>query len=132
MRGAYGGGLCGALLAAAALACGGVGEPAPVARDTTAPAIGGVPDGPEIVNDAWRIVKMATAHDIFTIEVEVDDLATASDVARELIAPLEGGYAEVLVYIYRRGEGTGGHAVKRVQWTIGGGYDELDYGRSEP
>ncbi len=133
MRGAPGGGLVGALIAAAALACDGAGAPAPVGQDRTAPAVDSVPDGPQIVNEAWRIVKMAAAHDIFTIEVEVDDPDMASDVARELIAPLEGSYAEVLVYVYRRGEGTGGPApAKRVQWTIDGGYDELDYGRSEP
>lgn len=134
MRRARGGGLVGTLLVvAAAVGCGGAREPAPEVRDASAPALAGAPDGPELVNDAWRIVKMATAHGIFTIEVEVQDPETASDVARELIAPLEGSYDEVLVYVYRTGEGTGGNSpMKRVQWTPGGGYDELDYGGSDP
>ena len=133
MRRARGGGLVGPLLVAAvAVACGGAREPEPAAQEVSAPLVGRVPDGPEIVNDAWRIVKMATAHGIFTIEVEVDDPEAAGDVARELIAPLEGSYDEVLVYIYRTGEASGGHApARRVQWTPGGGYDALDYGRSE-
>ena len=89
-----------------------------------------VPEGPAVVNDAWRIVKMATAHDIFTIEVEVEDVATASDVARELIAPLEGRYQEALVYVYAVGEGEGGHVpLKRIQWTAAEGLVELDYRR---
>ena len=134
MRRVCGGGLVGLLLvAAAAVGCGGARDPGPEARDASAPALAGAPDGPELVNDAWRIVRMATAHGIFTIEVEVQEPETASDVARELIAPLEGGYDEVLVYIYRTGEGAGGNApVKRVRWTPGGGYEERVYGGSEP
>lgn len=121
------------LLLAGGTGCGGAGEPGAEARDEAAPSAAVAPAGPELVNDAWRIVKMATAHGIFTIEVEVNDPETGADVARELIGPLEGSYDEVLVYIYRPGEGTGGNPpVKRVQWTPGGGYDELDYGGSEP
>ena len=118
---------------AGAAGCGGAREPGPEARDRSAPAVSAAPDGPELVNDAWRIVRMAAAHGIFTIEVEVNAPETGADVARELIGPLEASYDEVLVYIYRTGEGTGGNApVKRVQWTPDGGYDELDYGGSEP
>ena len=121
------------LIAVAGAGCGGAREPGPEAPDRSAPAVSAAPDGPELVNDAWRIVRMAAAHGIFTIEVEVNDPETGADVARELIGPLEASYDEVLVYIYRTGEGTGGNApVKRVQWTPGGGYDELDYGGSEP
>ena len=92
-----------------------------------------VPEGPAVVNDAWRIVKMATAHDIFTVEVEVADVEAASDVARELIAPLEGRYQEVLIYVYAVGESEGGHVpLKRVQWTAAGGVVELDYQAPPP
>ncbi|MXZ73061.1 MAG: hypothetical protein F4Z04_16375 [Acidobacteria bacterium] len=121
------------LIAAGGAGCGGAGEPGPEARDESAPVAVGAPEGPELANDAWRIVRMATAHGIFTIEVEVNDPETGAEVARELIGPLEGSYDEVLVYIYRPGEATGGNPpVKRVQWTPSGGYDELDYGGSEP
>ena len=61
-----------------------------------------------VVNEAWRILKMATAHDVITLEVEVADLEQ-SDVARELMAPLESRYAEALIYVYAAGEGEGGH-----------------------
>lgn len=121
--------LAGAMLGAGALSLGAVGCASDEGRTGGAgrpPAP--VPEGPAVVNDAWRIVKMATAHDIFTIEVEVEDVETASDVARELIAPLEGRYQEVLVYVYAAGEGEGGHVpLKRIQWTPAGGVVELDY-----
>ena len=121
--------LAGALLAAGALltgalGCAGEAGTTPGSAGPPAPA----PAGPALVNDAWRIVKMATAHDIFTIEVEVVDIETASALARELIAPLEDRYQEVLVYVYAAGEGEGGHVpVKRIQWTAAGGVVELDY-----
>ena len=81
-----------------------------------------------VVNDAWRILKMATAHDVITLEVEVTDLGTASDVARELLAPLEGRYAEALVYVYAAGKGEGGHVpAMRFQWTADGGIVAMEY-----
>ena len=81
-----------------------------------------------VVNEAWRIVKMATAHDVITLEVEVADLETASAVARELMAPLESRYAEALIYVYAAGEGEGGHVpAMRFQWTADGGIVAMEY-----
>jgi hypothetical protein len=81
-----------------------------------------------VVNEAWRILKMATAHDVITLEVEVADLEQASDVARELMAPLESRYAEALIYVYAAGEGEGGHVpAMRFQWTAAGGLVAMKY-----
>ena len=81
-----------------------------------------------VVNEAWRILKMATAHDVITLEVEVADLETASAVARELMAPLESRYAEALIYVYAAGEGEGGHVpAMRFQWTADGGIVGMEY-----
>lgn len=86
-----------------------------------------------VVNEAWRILRMATAHDVITIEVEVDDPRAAADVARELLAPLEGRYAEALVYVYAAGEGEGGHVpAMRFQWTADGGVVAMEYQESAP
>lgn len=85
---------------------------------------------PGVVNDAWRILRMATAHDVITLEVEVTDLALAPRVARELLAPLESRYAEALVYVYAAGEGAGGHVpAMRFQWTAAGGLVAMQYPR---
>jgi hypothetical protein len=86
------------------------------------------PSGPALVNERWRIVKMAMAHDIFTIEVEVVEASNALAVARELVEPLQSQYAEILVYVYADGEGAGGHVpLKRIEWTIADGFSELEY-----
>ena len=110
------------------LVVGGVGC-APVSENEESPAaLIANPTGPALVNDQWRIVKMAMAHDIFTIEVEVRDPSAASAVARELIAPLQSQYAEILVYVYVDGEGAGGHVpLKRIEWTDADGFRELAY-----
>ena len=110
------------------LVVGGVGC-APVSENEESPAaLIANPTGPALVNDQWRIVKMAMAHDIFTIEVEVRDPLAASAVARELIAPLQSQYAEILVYVYVDGEGAGGHVpLKRIEWTDADGFRELAY-----
>ena len=84
--------------------------------------------GQGVVNEAWRIVKMATAHDVITLEVEVADLETAPDIARELMAPLESRYAEALIYVYAAGESEGGYVpAMRFQWTADGGVVALRY-----
>ena len=114
-----GGIAAGAALCIAAAACGGEESAAP---DPSAFGEQGV------VNEAWRILRMAAAHDVITLEVEVADLETASDVARELLAPLETRYAEALVYVYAVGEGAGGHVpAMRFQWTADGGLVTMEY-----
>ncbi len=93
-------------------------------RTEPAPAF----DEQGVVNETWRILKMATAHDVITLEVEVTDLEVASDVARELMAPLESRYAEALIYVYAAGEGEGGHVpAMRFQWTADGGLVAMEY-----
>ena len=83
---------------------------------------------PGVINEAWRILKMATAHDVITLEVEVADMGTAGDVARELMAPLESRYAEALIYVYEAGKGEGGHVpAMRFQWTADGGIVAMEY-----
>ena len=81
-----------------------------------------------VVNESWRILKMATAHDVFTIEVEMNSRETSTSVVQELIEPLQGRYAEILVYIYAAGEGSGGYVPeKRIQWTQTDGFIETVY-----
>ena len=100
------------------------------AREAAAPAPDAVvnPTGPALVNERWQIMKMAMAHDIFTIEVEVVEPSSAAAVARELVEPLQSQYAEILVYVYADGEGSGGHVpLKRIEWTMADGFNELVY-----
>ena len=81
-----------------------------------------------LVNEDWEVLRMATAHGVMTIEIELGDLERSLEVARTLVEPLAGSYAEVLVYVYAPGRGTGGHTpAKRVQWTGRDGYVEMAY-----
>ena len=69
---------------------------------------------------------MATAHGAFTIELEVDSEADAGMLARQLVAPMQQDYSEVLIYFYDRA-GNGQLPMKRVQWTEDRGYVEVEY-----
>ena len=81
-----------------------------------------------LVNDDWEILRMATAHGVMTIEMELGDLDVALEVARALVEPVTADHAEVLVYVYARGQGTGGHTpAKRIRWTGRDGYVEIAY-----
>ena len=81
-----------------------------------------------LVNEDWEVLRMATAHGVMTIEIELGDLERTLEVARTLVEPLTADYAEVLVYVYAPGQGAGGHTpAKRVQWTGRNGYTEIDY-----
>lgn len=81
-----------------------------------------------IVNDEWQILKMATAHGVMTIEVEIENLERSLDVAKALTAPLLTRYSEILIYVYAHEEGIGGFTpVERIQWTSDLGYSRLSY-----
>ena len=77
-------------------------------------------------NPQYTILEMATAHGAFTPEVEVDAGADTQAIGRQLIEPIKEQYAEVLVYFYDRA-GNGELPMRRVQWTAGEGYTDVEY-----
>ena len=110
-------------------ACDAVTEEAPPAEAGTgrrSAAFAGA-DRP-LVNEDWQVLRMATAHGVMTLEIELGDLDRSLEVARTLVQPLTADYAEVLVYVYAPGQGSGGHTpARRVQWTGREGYVEIAY-----
>ena len=81
---------------------------------------------PLLVNEAWHIRNMATAHGAFVIEVEAEDPSQAETIARTLIEPIKDDYDEVLVYVNQRGDDSDLPA-RRMQWTPSQGYVEIIY-----
>ncbi len=81
---------------------------------------------PQLINEAWEITDMATAHGAFVIEVEADDPSRTEEIARSLVEPIKADYDEILVYIHQRGDESDLPA-RRMQWTTSGGYVELEY-----
>ena len=109
-----------AVLGAMGAACGG---PAPTAEQADAP---GRPTEMPLDNAQYSILEMATAHGAFTLEVEVDAGADTVAIARQLVEPIKAQYGEVLVYFYDR-SGDGELPMRRVQWTDGAGYTDVEY-----
>ena len=79
-----------------------------------------------LVSDDWAILKMATAHGAFTIEVDVSPRVDTARLSRLLVEPLQENYAEILVYFYDRSVDTD-LPMLRVQWTAAEGYAEIQY-----
>ena len=79
-----------------------------------------------LVGDDWAILKMATAHGAFTIEVDVNPTVDTARLSRLLVEPLQENYAEILVYFYDRSVDTD-LPMLRVQWTTAEGYAEIQY-----
>jgi hypothetical protein len=81
-------------------------------------------DQPRLVNEGWHIRNMATAHGAFVIEVESENPTQTDAIARSLIEPIRDDYDEILVYVNTPGSDL---PARRMQWTPGGGYLEIDY-----
>ena len=117
-----------AAVALCLLACWGCGGAGPGGDAASPPP---PDDALPLVSESWRIAEMATAHDAFTIEVEVADGVDTATLARELIRPLQDRYAEVLVYFHAR-DAAGDLPRLRVQWTPEQGYVETRYQPADP
>jgi hypothetical protein len=84
-----------------------------------------------LANEEYQIVKMAAAHGALTVEVEVAAGGDADAIARELIAPVQSRYVEILVYFYDR-DGDSALPLRRVRWTPRGGYEVQAYQTPQP
>jgi hypothetical protein len=82
----------------------------------------GTPAAPE-APAPYRITHTFAAHGSMVVEVEVTRPYDAMTIARDLVEPVQGKAAEVLVYFY--GPGRPRFAERRVQWTASGGYGEI-------
>ena len=112
-----------AFIAMALVTAAGCEEVAPSAEQVEAPR---GPTEMPLDNAQYSILEMATTHGAFTLEVEVDADADTLVIARQLIEPIKERYAEVLVYFYDRA-GDGGLPMRRVQWTDGAEYTDVEY-----
>jgi hypothetical protein len=74
----------------------------------------------------WRLVAHGTHLEALVVDVIVDDLRDAEEIARDFVASESTIYAEVLVYT-RVVVPERGSAMRRVRWTRGGGYDTLEF-----
>jgi hypothetical protein len=76
---------------------------------------------------AWAVTKAQSAHHMLVIEVEAERLDDAGKIAVEIVEPmLPRGYEEVLVYV-RHVNPAVDPTVRRIQWTLAGGFVETSY-----
>jgi hypothetical protein len=76
----------------------------------------------------WTVTEQLTAGSVLVLQVETTHLDEAVPIARQLVAPIEARYAEVMVYFHRPGRPQT-LPPRRVQWSPTRGYVETDYER---
>ena len=79
--------------------------------------------GPQLVNDEFEIVKMATADDVLVIEVNATEAIESRALAQRLVEPVRDRFPEVIVYI--RWPAVPDRSTVKVSWTAEAGYEEL-------
>lgn len=74
----------------------------------------------------WRLMTQASHLEALVVDVAVDDLRDASEIARRFVAGEHHRYSEILVYAHHQPM-TPAARVRRVRWTSTAGYDALDF-----
>jgi hypothetical protein len=74
----------------------------------------------------WVVTKATSAQHMMVVDVEAERLEEARGIAIQIVEPVRShGYDEILIYVRQPGRREA--AVRRVQWTPGGGYVESTY-----
>lgn len=73
----------------------------------------------------WTITEQFAAQSVLVVQVETRRLADAPAIAREIAAPLQDRYVEIMIYFHRPGR-PDTLPPRRVQWTRAAGYVDLD------
>jgi hypothetical protein len=82
-----------------------------------------IPRGPTREGPGWRAIGDIYAYGALLMTIETERIMDAADIASSIVEPIKNGYVEVLIYFQRPDAPL---ASRRVQWTPGGGYVELD------
>ena len=72
----------------------------------------------------WSVTRAQASQGALVVTADVLDMAESLAIAQEIVEPVQGKYSEVLVYLRLHGA-TSQFAGRRVQWTSGGGYQEM-------
>ena len=82
------------------------------------------PGRPSMRGLGWQVVNYLSAHGVLVVTIHTHRMAEATDIAVELVEPLQDGYVEVLVYFHRPKETM---ATKRIQWSPSLGFVETNF-----
>jgi hypothetical protein len=74
----------------------------------------------------WTVTEQISAVHMLVLQIETAHLDEAMGIARQVADPIKDRYAEVLIYFHRPGR-PDTLPPKRIQWTRGDGWVEVDY-----
>ena len=76
----------------------------------------------------WTATSAQSAMRGMVVHVEAIDVKQARQIAAAIVEPRRAQFDDILVYVYRVGDGRD-VAARRVEWTPRGGYEEIVYGK---
>ena len=74
----------------------------------------------------WRLMTQASHLEALVLDVAVDDLRDAGEIARLFVAGERHRYSEIIVYAHHQPV-TPASRVRRVRWTMTSGYDAIEF-----
>jgi hypothetical protein len=77
-------------------------------------------------NGRWRTLSHESHYAVLVVQVEAVDVRDAETIARRFVTSERRTFSEILLYVQRE-LGTAGDIVRRIRWTIDGGFEALDF-----
>jgi hypothetical protein len=74
----------------------------------------------------WSITEQFAAQSVMVLQIETTHLGEALAIAREVTAPLQSRYSEIMLYFHRPGR-PDTLPPRRVQWSRGAGFVETNF-----
>lgn len=80
----------------------------------------------EAPHGRWRTVSHESHYAVLVVSVEAADVRDAELIAQRFVTSERRTFSEILLYVQRELRSAG--IVRRIRWTLDGGFEALDFG----
>ena len=77
-------------------------------------------------NGRWRTLSHESHYAVLVVSVEAADVRDAELIAQRFVTSERRTFSEILLYVQRELRGAG-DIVRRIRWTLEGGFEALDF-----
>lgn len=77
-------------------------------------------------NGRWRTLSHESHYAVLVVSVEAADVRDAEMIAQRFVTSERQTFSEILLYVQRELQ-SAGSIVRRIRWTLGGGFEALDF-----
>ena len=82
----------------------------------------------EAPHGRWRTVSHESHYAMLVVSVEAADVRDADMIAQRFVTSERQTFSEILLYVQRELR-SAGNIVRRIRWTLDGGFEALDFTR---